>query len=99
VAPGPESVTAAPNRCRLTARVADLRRSEVFPDKSELEIYILESEAITGPNFARPGERKEAFTLVPVGDLAPGNTIRAEAEFLGDERGGKFQLYQVNMVS
>ena len=83
---------AAPNQCHIKARVHSVERSAHFPDKVELEIEILESREVSGPNFARVGERARAFTFDPPAAVAEGAVIECAAEFLGDPRGGRFQL-------
>lgn len=91
-------VPAAPNRCRIEAKVLHREQSPDFPEKWFYGIEILASEAIEGPNFARVGETVAAFTFDPPAELEPGVAISAEAEFLGDERGGQFQLTEIRLL-
>jgi len=64
-------------------------------DKLILRLKVLESKSISGPNFAKPGETVKAFTFESPKGLSEGVIITAEAEFLGDERGGKFRLTKI----
>jgi hypothetical protein len=89
-------VTAAPNRCDIKAKVLGVEQSPKFPDKWHLELEILETKAISGPNFARVGQANRAFTLESTASVSPGSVITAEGEFLGDERGGQFQLTHIH---
>jgi hypothetical protein len=95
---GSGGVPAAPNRCAIEARVLDVRRSERFPQRWDLEIEILSSRPLEGPNFAHPGRRSAAIAF---GDLpaGAGEAIAAEAEFVGDQRGGVFQLSEVTQAA
>ena len=94
----PDGVPAAPNRCAITAEVLGVRQSPAFPDKRELDLKIIESRNITGPNFARPGEHAQAFAVGSTLDIPPGTTITAQAEFVGDEHGGKLRLTDVSPI-
>lgn len=85
-------VMAAPNSCEIRAEVLTLEQSANFADKWELELDILASTPLSGPNFARVGEQVRGFTFDPPPQLRTGSIIRARAEFLGDARGGQFQL-------
>jgi hypothetical protein len=93
-------VPAAPNRSRITARVTRSAPSERWPDRAELEIEILESTGVSGPNFAHPGDTASAFTFTA--PTAPadleGRLITASAEYLGGPRGGTFQLSDLEVV-
>lgn len=93
---GPTGVPAAPNRSLITARVLDVQRSEQFSDKWNLSLEILDSKDVEGPNFAHPGEQVRAFTFGPMLEIESGDTIEAAAEFVGDERGGRFRLAEVD---
>lgn len=83
---------AAPNQCEILARVLHIEPSPTFPDKSYLELEILESKNVAGPNFARAGDRVTAFTFQIDAGISEGKVISALAEYLGDVRGGQFQL-------
>ncbi|NYT02670.1 MAG: hypothetical protein GKC10_07940 [Methanosarcinales archaeon] len=61
-------------------------------DKLIIRLEILDSKKVRGPNFAHLGSTVEAFAFDPPQGLGEGTEIVAEAEFLGDERGGKFRL-------
>ncbi len=86
---------AAPNQCEIKAKVLQVDQSSDFPDKWYIEMEILESTSVTGPNFARVGEKTKGFTFKETSPVSPGDVIKAQAEFLGDERGGQFQLSEV----
>jgi hypothetical protein len=94
----PEGVTAAPNRCQITARVLREGQEPSVPEKREATLEILESRDIRGPNFAHAGDRVEAFTFEAPPAWTEGTVIRAEAEYLGDARRGRFQLYGPEVV-
>lgn len=96
--PNGPRVTAAPNRCEIQAKVLRGQRSAKFPDKYFLDLQILRSRSIAGPNFAQVGSQVKAFTLDPVSGPLEGLTIRARAEFLGDERGGVFRLTRIEVL-
>lgn len=91
-------VPAAPNRCEIEARVLHITQSPDFADKWLLGIEIRASSPIEGPNFARVGETVGAFTFDPPGGLGADTVISAQAEFLGDARGGQFQLTEIRLV-
>jgi hypothetical protein len=91
-------VMAAPNRCEIKAKVLRVEQSPKFPDKWHFEMEILETRDLRGPNFARVGQTAKGFTFESTSGISPGNVITAEAEFLGDERGGQFQLTQINVI-
>jgi len=89
------SVMAAPNRCHITAKVIQIRPSANYPDKRELEIEILASEPLEGPNFAMVGQKSAAFTFEYSDALMVGNVVTAQAEFIGGRGQGVFQLTQL----
>ena len=89
------SVMAAPNRCRITAKIMQMRSSARYPDKRELEIEILASEPLKGPNFAKVGQKSRAFTFEDSDALMAGNVVTAQAEFIGGRGQGVFQLTQL----
>lgn len=99
MAPEFRGVMAAPNRSEVKAKVLQVERSSKFPDKWYLDLEILESKGLSGPNFARVGERVKGFTFGATCDVSPGSIIAVQAEFLGDARGGQFQLSQVDIVN
>jgi hypothetical protein len=94
----PPGVPAAPNRSEIKARVLRVEQSSTFPDKWYVDLEILESKSLSGPNFARVGEKAKGFTFGSTFDVSPGSVITAEAEFVGDARGGQFQLSRINVV-
>ena len=93
--PDGPSVMAAPNRCRLTAKILQVQPSAKYPDKRELEIEILASEPLEGPNFARVGQKSHAFTFEASDALKVGNVVTAQAEFIGGRGQGVFQITQL----
>lgn len=91
---GPEAhgMLAAPNHSRIKARVIGVEQSATFPDKWQLRLEVLESNDVSGPNFARVGQQVEGFTFGASLDLPPEAVIEADVEYIGDARGGQFQL-------
>ena len=89
------SVMAAPNRCNITAKIIQIQPSAKHPDKWELEIEILTSESLEGPNFATVGQKSRAFTFETSVALKVGNVVTAQAEFIGSRGQGVFQLTQL----
>ena len=88
-------VMAAPNLCAIEARVLDIQPSEKYPDKWYFELEVLHSKAVEGPNFARVGETVKAFSVGSIPDRSKGAVITARAKYIGDERGGTFQLFEI----
>lgn len=86
---------AAPNRSRITARVLAVKQSPDWPDKWLLDIEILASEGVEGPNFATPGRRGPAFVIGEKCDVPVMSTIQAFGEYIGDGHGGQWQLTDV----
>jgi len=52
---------------------------------------------LRGGTFIRPGEEVAAIAFDLVSVPHTGDTLRAEAEFLGGPRGGLVQLYDVEI--
>ena len=88
----------APNLSKIRARVLRVEQSPKYPDKWELEFEIMESESLSGPNFARAGERVKGFTFRETWDWAEPVMIEAAAEYLGGPAGGQFQLTELRAV-
>lgn len=86
------TVMAAPNHARIKARILGLEQSTQYPDKWILQFEILESTALTGPNFAHVGETVEGFTFMNSATLKPQDIVEGEAEYIGGAQGGQFQL-------
>lgn len=86
---------AAPNKARITARILRAEQSAQYPDKWILELEILVSEGLSGPNFAKAGEKVDGFTFCPSWDLPLPATVEAEVEYLGGARKGLFHLTDV----
>ena len=95
----PGGVTAAPNESSITARLLSRERSEEFADKWLLELHIQAIESIQGPTFARVGQEVKGFTFESLQQIVAGTIITAQAEYLGDARGGQFQLTNVQVVN
>jgi hypothetical protein len=88
---------AAPNQARIKARVLDVEQSTSFPDKWHCRLEVLESNSVSGPNFARVGEQVEGFTFGPTWDVPPQAVVEADVEYIGDARGGQFKLSNVRV--
>lgn len=95
MANGLPGIMAAPNQCEIKARVIRLKRSPHYSDKWLLDIEILESKQLVGPNFARIGQTFNGFTLDSVSEISPGFIIQAKAEYLGGARKSQFQLSEI----
>lgn len=85
----------APNRARIEARCETARRSPESPRKWLLRLTLSEVEVVRGGQFLRAGEAVDAFAFDLTSPPREGDTIRAEAEYLGGPRGGVVQLYDV----
>lgn len=90
-------IMAAPNSSRIKTRILRAEKSEQYADKWQLEFEILESENISGPNFARVGEKGEGFTFRPAWDLPLPVIVEAEAEYIGGPQKGLFQLTNLHL--
>jgi hypothetical protein len=76
-------VPVPPNRCEIKAQVLSKGQDPNFSDKHVYAIKILESRAKEGPNHARPGDILRAFSFESADAIAVGDSISAEAEFIG----------------
>lgn len=88
-------VSAAPNRSRITGRVARVEPSATSAGKWYLIVGIQDAEAIEGGLFAHSGDEARVFTF---GDSPPvdvDQVISAEVEYLGGPTGGEFQLIRL----
>jgi hypothetical protein len=92
-----ERVPVAPNQARIRAKVLRVEQSPDFSDKWLFELQIIESQAVYGGNFARVGQNAKGFTITPTCTLSGGEIITAQAQFLGDMRGGRFQLVDIRI--
>ncbi len=90
-----EGVIAAPNQSEITAKVLNVEQSSKFADKWYLDLEIFETKDVKGPNFARKGQSVKGFTFESISNISPDSIIIAQAEFVGDERGGQFRLTRV----
>lgn len=102
--PTGSGVMAAPNKVKIKATVLNLRQDSQFQDKWHLEMEILSSESVMGPNFARTGERVNGFAFESTPgfspqNIAPGKTIAAEAEYVGGPTNGIFRLNRIEGIS
>lgn len=91
-------IMAAPNQIRITARVITTAISLQYADRTEMELEVLQSKSIMGPNFARPGEIVSGFTFEPAEEILAGSVIKADAEYIGDAYGGRFRLKNITLV-
>ena len=96
--PNVQGVMAAPNRSRIKAKVLSVEQSAKYPDKWHLEFEVLESSDVSGPNFARVGQKAEGFSFSPAWDAPPQTIIEADAEYIGGAQGGQFQLTDVRII-
>jgi hypothetical protein len=95
----PPGVMAAPNRCRIQAKVLSLEQSAQFPDKWHLKLTILQAEALKGPLFAHVGSQVQAFAFFAnAPSFTVNDIITAEAEYLGDAQRGRFQLDSIETL-
>lgn len=95
----PSGVTAAPNQSEIRAKVLQVEQSPAFSDKWYLDLEILASKSISGPDFAREGQQARGFTFESVSEISAGSIITAQAEYLGDARGGQFQLTEIETAA
>jgi hypothetical protein len=93
-----QGVMAAPNRARIQARVLRAEQSTQDPEKWQLELEILASQTVSGPNFARVGEKVQGFTFGPAWEVPAQTIIEAEAEYIGGPHAGQFQLTNVRIT-
>jgi len=85
-------IQAEPNKTKIKFKIVSHRRSENFPDKTELQITILDSEQQEDTRFIVPGKTYEGFTFEQAPNLTEGNTFMGEGEYLGGPGGGKILL-------
>jgi hypothetical protein len=90
-----EGVMASPNRVKIKARVLGVEQSTQYPDKWQLALEIIASRDVSGPNFARVGEKVQGFAFGPAWEAPPPTIIEAEAEYIGGPQGGQFHLTNV----
>ena len=88
---------AAPNQSQIKAKVLRIEQHPQFSDKWNLELEILALTSDT--NFVLVGQKIKAFTIATAVDFLPNSIITAQAEFLGDQRGGVLRLTQVQVVN
>jgi len=81
---------AAPNQSEIKAKVLAIMQSPDFEDKFLLELEILDSKSLSGPNFAHIGEKVKGFAFELKPELLDGKIIAARAEFFGVRACGKF---------
>jgi hypothetical protein len=88
------SVSAAPNRARIRARVDGVESVPGAP-KWYWTTTILDAESITGGLFAHPGDVARVFAVGVRPPLEVGDTFTAEVEYIGGPERGEFQLHEV----
>ena len=86
---------AAPNRARIRARCEDVRLSPQSARKCLLRLRLDEVQTLRGGQFLEAGQTVDAFVFDLTSPPEAGDTIRAEAEYLGGPQGGPVQLYDV----
>ena len=64
-------------------------------NKIQRYLEVMHSKAVEGPNFARVGQTVKAFSVGSIPDISTGAVITARAKYIGDERGGTFQLVEI----
>lgn len=94
----PPGVLAAPNRVRFDAVVQDVQQSPKYPDKWLFNLIILDSESISGPNFAHKNEQVTAYIISDTRQVSTGQKISAQAEYIGDGRAGTFQMFDIQVI-
>lgn len=92
------AMLAAPNSSRIKARILSVNQSAQFPDKWEIELEILDSQSLSGPNFAHVGKQVKGFTIRDAWDLATPVVIEADAEYIGGAQKGVFQLTNLREI-
>ena len=88
-------VSAAPNRSRITGRVARVEASATSAGKWYLIVEIQDAEAIDGGLFARPGNEARVFAFGDQPPVVAGQMISAEVEYLGGPTVGEFRLIRL----
>ena len=75
-----------------------VEQSPDAPGKWLLEFEILETRNPDGPGFAQAGAGVKGFAFAKDWTARAGNTVTAEAEYLGGVEGWHFQLRHVEIV-
>jgi hypothetical protein len=88
-------ISAAPNRSTITGHVIGVEPSATSMGKWYLIVQIRDAVAIAGGLFARPGLDARVFTFGDAPQVAVGDVISAEVEYLGGPTGGEFQLLRL----
>jgi len=79
----PQGVPSPPNRCVITGRIVSKHNDPHFSEKWLYEVEVAQVEPMSGPSFAQPGQTVSAFCVRPTVDVQVGDSIVAEAEFIG----------------
>jgi hypothetical protein len=87
-------IMAAPNRSRITARVASVERVPNQP-KWYLTVEVLDAHAREGGLFVHTGDSTRVFVIGDEPGLEAGDVFRAEVEYLGGPGGGELQLHEL----
>jgi hypothetical protein len=88
-------VSAAPNRARISGRVAHVEPSATSANKWYLTVEVASATAIEGGLFAHPGDVARVFAFGDAPPLEAGGSISAEVEYIGGPTGGEFQLIRL----
>ena len=86
---------AAPNRSRITARVAERTEPDLGVPKWSFTVEVTEATPIDGGLFVRPGDTARLFAVGEEPDLWPDDVFTAEVEYLGGPFGGELQLVRL----
>lgn len=89
---GPGGVPVAPNKAAITARVLSTGEDPAMPGRWLLELDIAASTPLEGTDWAALRPRSQAFVVGAPPDVGAGDTIEAEATWLGGPTGGRFRL-------
>lgn len=91
---GRGGIMAPPNRCSIKGKLVSIEPSPQFPNKQELSVTLLESQALEGPDMAHAkiGTTVKGFTFDSLISLHQEDVFLAEAEYIGDAQRGLFQL-------
>ncbi len=93
-------VKVAPNKCEIKAKILNIGQDSKYSDKWNLELKVLKTENLNGPNFANVGDEVKGFAFESTSNFFPrslstGSLITIQAEFVGDEQGVKFRIKKI----
>ncbi|MGR9044556.1 MAG: hypothetical protein ACU83N_04615 [Gammaproteobacteria bacterium] len=89
-------VIAAPNSTRVQARVVEIKAHE--DGKFDCVISIEKFEPLYGPCFLTLGEKITAFTYQSLQDIAPGQALELEVEYIGGPHKGTYQIKHISKL-